>query len=42
MLAASVLYVLLLEPLGYVITTFLFLLVGFQVIDRGGWLKCPI
>ncbi|WP_050183091.1 tripartite tricarboxylate transporter TctB family protein [Domibacillus robiginosus] len=37
--AAAVLYVVLLEPLGYVITTFLFLLIGFQVLERGGWLK---
>lgn len=37
--AAAVLYVVLLEPLGYVITTFLFLVVGFQVLEKGGWLK---
>lgn len=30
MLVATLLFVLLLEPIGYVITTFLFLLVGFQ------------
>lgn len=36
---AAVLYVVLLEPLGYVITTFLFLVVGFQVLEKGGWLK---
>ncbi|OXS74660.1 tripartite tricarboxylate transporter TctB family protein [Domibacillus enclensis] len=36
---AAVLYVVLLEPLGYVITTFLFLAVGFQVLEKGGWLK---
>lgn len=32
---ASVLYALLLEPLGYVISTFLFLLLGFQVMKKG-------
>lgn len=37
--AAAILYVALLEPLGYVITTFLFLLIGFQVLEKGGWLK---
>ncbi|WNS80558.1 tripartite tricarboxylate transporter TctB family protein [Domibacillus sp. DTU_2020_1001157_1_SI_ALB_TIR_016] len=37
--AAAILYIVLLEPLGYVITTFLFLLIGFQVLERGGWLK---
>ncbi|MCG7334732.1 tripartite tricarboxylate transporter TctB family protein [Sporosarcina sp. ACRSM] len=34
-LAAAILYALLLETLGYVITTFLFLLVGFQTMQRG-------
>lgn len=34
MLLATLLYVLLLEPLGYVITTFFFLLVGFQVMGN--------
>ncbi|WP_046176447.1 tripartite tricarboxylate transporter TctB family protein [Domibacillus indicus] len=37
--AAAVLYVALLEPLGYVITTFLFLVIGFQVLEKGGWVK---
>lgn len=36
---AAVLYIVLLEPLGYVITTFLFLVIGFQVLEKGGWLK---
>ncbi|MBD1382824.1 tripartite tricarboxylate transporter TctB family protein [Metabacillus arenae] len=36
---AALLYVLLLEPLGYIMTTFLFLIIGFQVIERGRWLK---
>ena len=35
MLAALIAYVLLLEPLGYIISTFLFLLVGFQTMGRG-------
>ena len=34
-LLSSTLYCLLLEPLGYVISTFLFLLVGFQVMEKG-------
>ncbi len=34
-LVAAFLYCLLLEPLGYVISTFLFLLVGFQVMEKG-------
>jgi len=39
MLAAGVLYGLLLEELGYVISTFLFLLIGFQTMERGKWLS---
>lgn len=35
---ASLLYVILLEKLGYVITTFAFLLVGFQTLERGKWI----
>lgn len=34
-LAAAILYAALLETLGYVITTFLFLLIGFQTMQRG-------
>lgn len=34
-LAAAILYAALLEILGYVITTFLFLLVGFQTMQKG-------
>ncbi|MCU9614923.1 tripartite tricarboxylate transporter TctB family protein [Caldibacillus lycopersici] len=34
-LVASVLYALLLEDAGYVVTTFLFLLIGFQTMQRG-------
>ncbi|SDM98184.1 putative tricarboxylic transport membrane protein [Fictibacillus solisalsi] len=37
--AAAVLYVFLMEPVGYVISTFLFLLVGFQTLERRGILK---
>jgi putative tricarboxylic transport membrane protein len=38
-LGATVLYALLLEKLGYVITTFLFLVVSFQTMEKGHWLK---
>lgn len=38
-LAAAVLYVLVLEEIGYVISTFLFLLVGFQTMEKGKWLS---
>jgi putative tricarboxylic transport membrane protein len=38
-LVSAVLYGWFLESVGYVITTFLFLVIGFQVIERGGWLK---
>jgi putative tricarboxylic transport membrane protein len=37
LLSAALLYALLLESLGYVISTFLFLLAGFQIIQRGSW-----
>jgi putative tricarboxylic transport membrane protein len=33
------LYVFLLEPLGYVISTFLFLMAAFQTMERGAYLK---
>jgi putative tricarboxylic transport membrane protein len=36
---SALLYIVLLEPLGYVITTFLFLLVAFQTMERGKWIK---
>lgn len=36
---SAILYAFLLESLGYVITTFLFLVVGFQAMERGNWLK---
>ncbi len=35
-------YVLLLEPLGYVISTFLFLMAGFQIMERGGYVKSAL
>ena len=38
-LGAAVLYAWLLETVGYVITTFLFLLFAFQVMQRGEWWK---
>lgn len=36
-LGAGVLYGLFLEDIGYVIGTFLFLLIGFQTMERGKW-----
>jgi putative tricarboxylic transport membrane protein len=36
------LYVVLLEPVGYVITTFLFLMGAFQTMEKGGYLKSAI
>ncbi|TWT03418.1 tripartite tricarboxylate transporter TctB family protein [Planomicrobium sp. CPCC 101079] len=36
---SALLYAALLEPLGYVITTFAFLLVAFQTMERGKWIK---
>jgi putative tricarboxylic transport membrane protein len=41
-LGLLLLYVLLLEPLGYVISTFLFLLAGFQALEKGGYLKSAL
>jgi putative tricarboxylic transport membrane protein len=38
-LGAAVLYAWTLETVGYVITTFFFLLFAFQVMERGGWWK---
>jgi putative tricarboxylic transport membrane protein len=34
-LFATILYALLMEPLGYIISTFLFLLIGFQTMEKG-------
>jgi putative tricarboxylic transport membrane protein len=42
MLAATFLYVFLLEPIGYIITTFLFLFVTFQVMGSKSYLKTTI
>jgi putative tricarboxylic transport membrane protein len=36
---SALVYVLILEPVGYVISTFVFLLIGFQIIERGKWLQ---
>lgn len=36
------LYVLLLEPLGYVISTFLFLMAGFQAMEKGAYWKSAL
>jgi putative tricarboxylic transport membrane protein len=38
-LLSAVLYGWFLEKVGYVITTFIFLVIGFQVMERGGWWK---
>lgn len=38
-LVSAILYAALLEPLGYVITTFVFLLIAFQTMERGKWVK---
>ena len=37
-----VLYAALIEPLGYVISTFLFLMVGFQTMEKGGYVKSAL
>lgn len=37
-----ILYALLIEPLGYVISTFLFLMVGFQTMEKGEYLKSAL
>jgi putative tricarboxylic transport membrane protein len=41
-LGCLLLYVILLEPVGYVISTFLFLLVSFQTMEKGQLLKSAI
>lgn len=41
-LGALILYVFLMEPLGYVISTFMFLFVSFQVMKKGDYLKAGI
>lgn len=40
--AAALGYVLLLEKLGYLITTFVFLLIGFQTLEKGKWITSII
>lgn len=41
-LGCLVAYIFLLEPLGYVISTFLFLFITFQIMERGKYLKSVI
>lgn len=41
-LGAAILYVALLEPLGYLVTTFAFLFIAFQTLERGKWLSSLI
>jgi putative tricarboxylic transport membrane protein len=41
-LGLLLLYVFLLEPLGYVISTFLFLMAGFQTMEKGGYVKSAL
>jgi putative tricarboxylic transport membrane protein len=38
-LVSAILYAVFLERIGYVITTFLFLLVGFQTMEKGKWIS---
>lgn len=38
-LIASILYVSFLETIGYLISTFVFLFVSFQTMEKGGWVK---
>lgn len=40
--AAAILYVVLFEVIGYVLSTFLFLLVSFQAMERGKWIPSII
>ena len=42
MVGLLLLYVFLLEPLGYVVSTFLFLMAAFQTMERGGYLKSAL
>jgi putative tricarboxylic transport membrane protein len=41
-LVAAILYAALLETVGYVITTFLFLVVGFQTMEKGAFWKSVV
>ena len=36
---SAVIYAAVLEPLGYIISTFIFLLIAFQTMERGKWLS---
>ncbi|MET3287645.1 tripartite tricarboxylate transporter TctB family protein [Brevibacillus fluminis] len=38
-LVAAIFYALLLEEIGYIISTFLFLTIGFQTMQKGKWLS---
>lgn len=38
-LGSAIIYALTLETLGYVLTTFVFLIIGFQVMKKGAWWK---
>ncbi|MEH7400907.1 tripartite tricarboxylate transporter TctB family protein [Gottfriedia acidiceleris] len=38
-LASAILYALLLEKIGFIISSFLFLIVAIQTMERGNWLK---
>ncbi|RZT22678.1 MULTISPECIES: tripartite tricarboxylate transporter TctB family protein [Fictibacillus] len=38
-LIASILYASLLETIGYLISTFIFLFLSFQTMEKGGWIK---
>jgi putative tricarboxylic transport membrane protein len=38
-LIAAILYAVILEPVGYVLSTFLFLVVAFQTMERGRWVS---
>ncbi|GGI15529.1 tripartite tricarboxylate transporter TctB family protein [Gottfriedia solisilvae] len=38
-LVSAIMYALLLEKIGFIISSFLFLLICFQALDRGKWLK---
>ncbi|MGX9706813.1 tripartite tricarboxylate transporter TctB family protein [Laceyella tengchongensis] len=42
LLIAAIGYALILEWIGYVLSTFLFLLIGFQTMERGKWLKSTV
>ena len=39
---SAAVYAAVLEPLGYVISTFIFLLIAFQTMERGKWIKTII